>query len=311
LDDGRVDVVSKEKYGTDSIIIAVTENNLDIVNLLLSDERVDPSVENNRAIYTAAQNNNTNIVRALLADKRVDPSTSIISGNALIIAAETGNADVVRLLLKDPKINISTIPAYILRRIENNKNENKYNFIEVSDLIKMAVYSDTIRGMFLGYYAVMDRIDNIEIKNIFESKTGYSYFLRHVALERPPTDLSKNIDWLSSHMKYFTQLEKEQIHNSALDTLSNNKWKNNIGIYVIIRSFLELATDITVAEILENLTRQGFHENDIILTGMLIGAHLGYEKCVSKLGGLRNASQYLFDVADNYTKNTGLSNMLL
>jgi hypothetical protein len=44
------------------------------VKLLLADERVDPSANDNYAIRFAAKNGHKEVVKILLADERIDPS---------------------------------------------------------------------------------------------------------------------------------------------------------------------------------------------------------------------------------------------
>ena len=47
---------------------------IDIMQRLLSDGRVDPAADNNKAIRVSIENGNIEVVRLLLADGRADPT---------------------------------------------------------------------------------------------------------------------------------------------------------------------------------------------------------------------------------------------
>ena len=59
---------------------------MEIVELLLQDIRIDPSILNNQAIRFASENGHLSIVKLLLADSRVDPSDS--NDQAIRLASE-------------------------------------------------------------------------------------------------------------------------------------------------------------------------------------------------------------------------------
>jgi ankyrin repeat protein len=54
--------------------MASENGHLEIVQLLLADDRVDPSANDNYPIRIALENGHLQIVQLLLADRRVDPS---------------------------------------------------------------------------------------------------------------------------------------------------------------------------------------------------------------------------------------------
>jgi hypothetical protein len=70
--------------------------------LLLSDQRLDPSADNQSALRLACQYAQPEVVKLLLADKRVDPSV-----DDLRIACQYGSVEVVKLLLADPRVDPS------------------------------------------------------------------------------------------------------------------------------------------------------------------------------------------------------------
>ena len=48
---------------------------MDIIKILLTDPKADPSADNNRAIRLASENGHYEIVQLLLNDKRINPSS--------------------------------------------------------------------------------------------------------------------------------------------------------------------------------------------------------------------------------------------
>ena len=79
---------------------------VDIIWILLTDPRVDPSVENNEAIHEASEYGHTEVVKLLLADPRVDPSD--MYNRAIREASTNGHTEVVKLLLADPRVDVSS-----------------------------------------------------------------------------------------------------------------------------------------------------------------------------------------------------------
>lgn len=85
-----------------ALMNAVLIGNMDILELLLADNRVDPGADNNTAIRIAASLGNTAAVSLLLAHPRVNPSAA--DNAAMFCALEEGNGEVVRLLLPHLKL---------------------------------------------------------------------------------------------------------------------------------------------------------------------------------------------------------------
>lgn len=76
-----------------------------IVKALLADSRIDPSANNNEAVYQAAKLPDPSILRLLLIDSRVNPAVD--DNEPLIKAAELGNIETLRILLNDPRTDPS------------------------------------------------------------------------------------------------------------------------------------------------------------------------------------------------------------
>ncbi len=103
LEDGRVDFSRNDECC--NIVTAVVIGRTQIVQLLLSDHRVDPSVDDNMAICCAARQGHLEIIKMLLADPRVDPSAD--ENDPIRFASYHGHEEIVRVLLKDPRVDPS------------------------------------------------------------------------------------------------------------------------------------------------------------------------------------------------------------
>jgi ankyrin repeat protein len=92
----------------------------DAVTFLLSDPRVDPSAENNRAVRLAAVKGHVEIVRLLISDARVDPSAE--NNLALRRAISKGHVEIVKVLISDPRVN-SSENNVLIEAVENGNLE--------------------------------------------------------------------------------------------------------------------------------------------------------------------------------------------
>jgi ankyrin repeat protein len=96
---------------------ACHHGNKELVELLLQDERVDPSDNFNLAIQISSMKGHKEIVELLLQDARVDPSDSFNS--AIALAMMNGHEDVVELLKQDPRVEPSNIDPTLATQIAN------------------------------------------------------------------------------------------------------------------------------------------------------------------------------------------------
>ena len=99
-------------YENSAIKMAAREGRLEVVRLLLSDKRVDPSTRTNFAIKMAAENGHLEVVKLLLQDPRVDPSDG--GDYAIRRAATNGHLELVELLLKDKRVDPSAQDNYAI-----------------------------------------------------------------------------------------------------------------------------------------------------------------------------------------------------
>ena len=87
------------------ICLASMNNRVDVVKLLLEDGRVDPTIENNLALYLAIKEGHVRVVKVLLEDGRVVPN--MYDNNCIWLATRMGFHGIVKILLKylDPSIH--------------------------------------------------------------------------------------------------------------------------------------------------------------------------------------------------------------
>jgi hypothetical protein len=91
------------------IYFASEKGRSDLVKLLLTDNRIDPSVDDQLPIRRASWQGHPEVVKLLLADKRVDPSAE--DQYAIQFASENGHVEVVKLLLADQRVDIDNSPC--------------------------------------------------------------------------------------------------------------------------------------------------------------------------------------------------------
>lgn len=95
------------KYENDlnKAFIDAAKNGSDIIiKILLKDDRVNVSKNNNPAIIDASSHNNTNVVKLLLGDDRTDPS--IFDNIPLLYAVKNKNIEMIKLFLDDKRIDL-------------------------------------------------------------------------------------------------------------------------------------------------------------------------------------------------------------
>ena len=89
----------------DALELASFYNNVEIVKLILSDKRCNPSSEHNYAIRWAAENGHLNIIKLLIKDKRINPAAG--NNHAIRWALENGHFDIVEELSRDYRVKKS------------------------------------------------------------------------------------------------------------------------------------------------------------------------------------------------------------
>jgi ankyrin repeat protein len=85
-----------------SLVVAAHHGHVAVVERLLEDARVDPSIDGGAVVRTAAVGGHADVVQLLLRDARADPSAH--GNRALQTASNLGHSDVVRLLVRDARV---------------------------------------------------------------------------------------------------------------------------------------------------------------------------------------------------------------
>eukprot|EP01117_Protostelium_nocturnum_P011249 TRINITY_DN4085_c0_g1_i1.p1 TRINITY_DN4085_c0_g1~~TRINITY_DN4085_c0_g1_i1.p1 ORF type:complete len:228 (+),score=48.34 TRINITY_DN4085_c0_g1_i1:254-937(+) len=78
------------------------KGDLEMMNELMEDSRVDPSANFNSSIRMASKNGHSKVVSVLLKDPRVNPACW--ANSALRLAKQNGHQNVVDILLEDPRV---------------------------------------------------------------------------------------------------------------------------------------------------------------------------------------------------------------
>ena len=103
IEDPRVDI------SVDSDILfrfSAQQGDIEMVtHLLKSESRVNPAVLNNEALLLAVTNNHINVAKCILNDSRVDPSVK--DNICLAIALHRGYFEFAKQIIKDPRVNPS------------------------------------------------------------------------------------------------------------------------------------------------------------------------------------------------------------
>lgn len=95
--------ILKGKSSSCLLILACVKGYVNILKILLDDERFNPSESHNLALRKACEGGHIHCIEVLLKDTRVDPSAC--HNDALISACECGQYEVVSILLKESRVN--------------------------------------------------------------------------------------------------------------------------------------------------------------------------------------------------------------
>lgn len=201
---------------------------------LLSDSKLDPSVDNNALIILASKNGNLDIVELLLDDKRVDPSAN--NNEALKKALKGEHFDVARALLAHPNVDALDIDdSLLLDYIELNYPDGVRFLLEEVGLdptyddnmpIKIAAQGNhlEILNILLEYPEVDPSIDN-NYPIIAAAEFGNIEIIRRL-IQDPRVDPSaQNNRALRKAVKY-EQLDsvRELLKNNQVDPSVNDNY---------------------------------------------------------------------------------------
>jgi len=96
----KVDPSGDNNY---AIRLAIENGHVEIVRLLMADDRVDPSDHYNNAFRVACKRGYVEIVSLLLSDPRVTPTSSYNA--AIRFASKMGHVEIAKLLMADKRVN--------------------------------------------------------------------------------------------------------------------------------------------------------------------------------------------------------------
>ena len=92
---------------------------LEVVKLLLANDKVDPGADSNYAIKWASNYGHLEVVKLLLANDKVDPSAD--NNSAILSAYQKGHLEVVKLLI--PQTDLSKITDQKILAIAKEMSE--------------------------------------------------------------------------------------------------------------------------------------------------------------------------------------------
>lgn len=101
LRDPRLDL----ECGLNFLLPPCEEGSADLVQLLLSDARIDPSLEDSVCLLTACKYGHTEVVKILLEDGRARPSA--LRSDSFLLACEGGHLEIVKLLANCPEVDVT------------------------------------------------------------------------------------------------------------------------------------------------------------------------------------------------------------
>lgn len=119
-----------------------------ILKLLLKDDRLDPSFDNNYLIWRASKSGNYKVVKVLLKDTRIDPCAN--NNRAIFSAVKNRSYGVVKLLLNYHRIqsNIDLVSEVIVLIVRDHKPNIIKEIIPYVDFDKLNL-STEIRNRIL------------------------------------------------------------------------------------------------------------------------------------------------------------------
>ncbi|CAH6419529.1 Ankyrin repeat protein [uncultured virus] len=303
IQDRRAPIVPANINQPTLLATAVKNKNYAIVELLLKDNRADPDASNGKALYLAAYGDDLAMVKLLL-DYGADPNI----GDSPFVAATVGNLDIVQFLLSDPRVDLKRIPITYLRTVDENRNsqrpssnkdlpvQSRETYNKIAVLLNAHLYTNSISGLFLGYYLATGTVDAAAIGKLLTGPSLSSRYLRYITLERPSA--GDVIQWLIDHEAEFPLQERQAL----LDAVETHKQVDLYG-NVALAAFFRLGLGWTFLEIYEDVSRNTeYDEQDILMASCLLGAYKGLEGSLDS--GITVPPQDVLDNASKYSRDT-------
>jgi hypothetical protein len=151
--------MSKHDFYLEMFKVAIENNYIKTVSMLISKKMIDPSDNDNWAIRVASRNGNLNLVKLLIRDKRVDPSST--DNWAIKWSSFNNYVEVVEVLLRDKRVNPSIRNNLILKTI------SKYGHV---DIVMMFLNDKRVFNTFSEDDArhLRNDIDNKDIQELLQ-----------------------------------------------------------------------------------------------------------------------------------------------
>ena len=167
IDKGHSNVVSKilESLSPEinaALVTSLYKGYTEIVKLLLADERVDPTWNDNKAIRVASKKGYTEIVKRLLSDSRVNPEA--FDNEAIKSAYKNNHIEVIKLLI--PRVDLPKI----LSTVTDTKVHNFVKQFDINPLTKEQIKKDYVKK-------IKEEMQRYGITGIFNNENGETVFI--------------------------------------------------------------------------------------------------------------------------------------
>ena len=139
INNSRVNLLPLDR---NNYLLRVTciNNRIEVLKLLLADQRIDPSRHNNEAIYLASFHGHPEIVKLLLTDKRVKPEIDAIED-----AFYCKHFEIVKLLI--PYVDLSKTDNLGIHELADEM-KNNYNSAILKNIINL-MENDNMTGVIV------------------------------------------------------------------------------------------------------------------------------------------------------------------
>ena len=155
LKDDRVDVTYDNDY---PIKYATYHGNYKVVYYLLNDKRVNGATHNNLPIRIASERGHSNIVKLLLTYREVNPADC--DDESIISASKNGYVDIVKLLLNDDRVNPCTNEFEAIKLALKNGHIDVVKLLLSDKRVKQMNHSHILHDF---YHLVIEQFDLIDI----------------------------------------------------------------------------------------------------------------------------------------------------
>jgi hypothetical protein len=155
LEDHRVNPSVSHSFGS-SIVRASERGNLSVVTRLLQDPRVDPSVNDNWAIQAAVEKGHIEIIDYLLKDHRVDPNAAIESIYYMYEQNTQKRLNILERILQDPRVDLNKtnqivwlLSLYNYNHYDNIDSTNNHENNIQNNMVVKRIFQNSYSKLFV------------------------------------------------------------------------------------------------------------------------------------------------------------------